>query len=228
MYTFQTAHSVSLSACVYVNMWRYKKALIYAQVSSLCLIIKRLFAELLFWISHVTFSMKNYSEVGGFPEPHLSLYKRPEQYQSLSSILADALFAAHRSAAILRFEPTTLSELQPTSPTMPHDFLHPVPINPSAHAPDWLGGLTTLDADWCREMDLKVRLLTVLSRFLKIQESVQEQTQGSFRSSLQTKGAGLLYCSQHLLVEHGERGVRRQVETIKTRVSPVETIPHNS
>lgn len=48
------------------------------------------------------------------------------------------------------------------------------------------------------------------------------------QSSLQTKGAGLFYCSQHLFIQHGKRGVRRQVKTIKTRVSPetMKTVYH--
>lgn len=44
------------------------------------------------------------------------------------------------------------------------------------------------------------------------------------QSSLQAKGAGLFYGGQQLLVQHGERGVGRQVEAIKTRVSPEMTV----
>ncbi len=41
--------------------------------------------------------------------------------------------------------------------------------------------------------------------------------------SLQTESAGLLHCRQHLLVQHGERGVRGEVQTIETCVSSTTT-----
>lgn len=39
---------------------------------------------------------------------------------------------------------------------------------------------------------------------------------------LQAKGAGFLHGCQHLLIEHGERRVRWEVQTVKACVSPVE------
>lgn len=41
--------------------------------------------------------------------------------------------------------------------------------------------------------------------------------------SLQTKSAGLLHCRQHLLVQHGEGGIRGEIQTIETCVSPTKT-----
>lgn len=46
-------------------------------------------------------------------------------------------------------------------------------------------------------------------------------------SSLQTKGAGLLHSSEHLLVEHGERGVGREIQAVKAGVSPLQTYKDN-
>lgn len=38
--------------------------------------------------------------------------------------------------------------------------------------------------------------------------------------SLQAKGAGFLHGDQQLLIQHGVRGVRRQVQAVETGVSP--------
>lgn len=40
---------------------------------------------------------------------------------------------------------------------------------------------------------------------------------------LQTERARLLYSSDQLLVEHGEGGVRWEVQSVKASVSPVKT-----
>lgn len=42
-------------------------------------------------------------------------------------------------------------------------------------------------------------------------------------ASLQPKGAGLLYSSQHLLVQHGEGWIRWQVQAVKAGVSSAGT-----
>lgn len=43
------------------------------------------------------------------------------------------------------------------------------------------------------------------------------------QDSLQTESAGLLHCRQHLLVQHGEGGIRGEIQAIETCVSPTKT-----
>lgn len=43
----------------------------------------------------------------------------------------------------------------------------------------------------------------------------------------QSEGAGLLHGSQHLLIEHGEGLVRRQVQAVEAGVSSEGTKPRN-